>query len=111
MEEIPLGDETVDVIISNGVISMSPRKHQVFREAWRVLKPGRWETAGFVKLVVNAATDEPFALAHFLSRRFGFGVASSCCRHVRLDWRRPATPRHTGNCSMHRGRSSRALQD
>ena len=43
MEEIPLGDETVDVIISNGVISMSPRKHQVFREAWRVLKSGRWE--------------------------------------------------------------------
>lgn len=40
MEEIPLGDETADVIISNGVISMSQRKHQVFREAWRVLKPG-----------------------------------------------------------------------
>ena len=40
MEEIPLADESVDVIVSNGVISMSPRKHQVFWEAWRVLKPG-----------------------------------------------------------------------
>ena len=40
MEEIPLADESVDVVISNGVISMSPRKHQVFWEAWRVLKPG-----------------------------------------------------------------------
>ena len=40
MEEIPLADESVDVVISNGVISMSPRKHQVFWEVWRVLKPG-----------------------------------------------------------------------
>ena len=40
MEEIPLPDEEVDVIISNGVISMSLRKHKVFWEAWRVLKPG-----------------------------------------------------------------------
>ena len=40
MEEIPLPDEEIDVIISNGVISMSLRKHKVFWEAWRVLKPG-----------------------------------------------------------------------
>jgi len=40
MEEIPLPDVSVDVIISNGVISMSMRKHRVFWEAWRVLKPG-----------------------------------------------------------------------
>ncbi len=40
MEEIPLPDGSVDVIISNGVISMSMRKHRVFWEAWRVLRPG-----------------------------------------------------------------------
>ena len=40
MEDIPLPDESVDVIISNGVISMSMQKHRVFWEAWRVLKPG-----------------------------------------------------------------------
>lgn len=40
MEEIPLPDETVDVVISNAVVSMSMRKHRVFWEAWRVLKPG-----------------------------------------------------------------------
>lgn len=40
MEEIPLPDESVDVIISNGVISMSQRKHLVFWEAYRVLRPG-----------------------------------------------------------------------
>ena len=33
-------DESVDVIISNGVISISQRKHKVFWEAWRVLRHG-----------------------------------------------------------------------
>ncbi len=40
MEEVPLPDASVDVIISNGVISMSMQKHKVFWEAWRVLRPG-----------------------------------------------------------------------
>ena len=40
MEEVPLPDASVDVIISNGVISMSTQKHKVFWEAWRVLRPG-----------------------------------------------------------------------
>lgn len=40
MEEIPLPDKSVDVIISNGVISMSMRKHKVFWDMWRVLRPG-----------------------------------------------------------------------
>ena len=40
IEHLPLGDETVDVIISNCVINLSTDKIQVFREAFRVLKPG-----------------------------------------------------------------------
>jgi len=40
MEKIPLADSSVDVVISNGVVSMSMRKHMVFWEVWRVLKPG-----------------------------------------------------------------------
>ena len=40
MEKIPLPDESIDVIISNGVVSMSAQKHRVFWETWRVLKPG-----------------------------------------------------------------------
>lgn len=40
IEEIPLPDETVDVIISNCVINLSSDKDQVLREAFRVLKPG-----------------------------------------------------------------------
>ena len=40
MEDIPLPDESVDVIISNCVINLSSDKDAVFREAYRVLRPG-----------------------------------------------------------------------
>ncbi len=40
IEEIPLPDDSVDVIISNCVINLSGDKPQVFREAARVLRPG-----------------------------------------------------------------------
>jgi arsenite methyltransferase len=39
MEKLPVGDESVDVIISNCVINLSPDKSKVFQEAYRVLKP------------------------------------------------------------------------
>jgi len=40
MEDVPLPDSSVDVIISNCVVNLSPDKDSVFREAYRVLKPG-----------------------------------------------------------------------
>ncbi len=40
LEDIPLPDSTVDVVISNCVICLSPDKDAVFREAYRVLTPG-----------------------------------------------------------------------
>ena len=40
IEAIPLPDATVDVIISNCVVNLSTDKDAVFREAFRVLKPG-----------------------------------------------------------------------
>jgi arsenite methyltransferase len=40
IEHLPVADDTADVIISNCVINLSPDKPQVFREAFRVLKPG-----------------------------------------------------------------------
>jgi arsenite methyltransferase len=40
MEAVPLPDASVDVIISNCVVNLSPDKPAVFREALRVLKPG-----------------------------------------------------------------------
>jgi SAM-dependent methyltransferase len=40
IEHVPVADGTVDVVISNGVINLSPDKHAVFREAGRILKRG-----------------------------------------------------------------------
>jgi len=40
IENLPAADHSIDVIISNCVINLSPNKKQVFQEAHRVLKPG-----------------------------------------------------------------------
>ena len=40
IENLPAADNQVDIIISNCVINLSPDKRRVFREAFRVLKPG-----------------------------------------------------------------------
>lgn len=40
IESLPIDDNSIDVIISNCVINLSPDKSQVFRETFRVLKPG-----------------------------------------------------------------------
>ncbi len=40
IEHLPVADASIDVIISNCVINLSPDKPQVFREAFRVLRPG-----------------------------------------------------------------------
>ena len=39
-EALPLGDASVDVVISNGVINLCPDKEAVYQEIVRVLKPG-----------------------------------------------------------------------
>jgi len=40
IENLPVPDDSVDVILSNCVINLSPEKPKVFAEAFRVLKPG-----------------------------------------------------------------------
>jgi SAM-dependent methyltransferase len=40
IESLPVGDRSVDVVVSNCVINLSPDKTSVFREAFRVLRPG-----------------------------------------------------------------------
>ncbi len=39
-EDLPVEDESVDVVISNGVVNLSPDKIRVFNEIYRVLRPG-----------------------------------------------------------------------
>ena len=40
IENLPVGDASIDVIMSNCVINLSPNKARVFAEAFRVLRPG-----------------------------------------------------------------------
>jgi arsenite methyltransferase len=40
IEALPVADASVDIVMSNCVINLSPEKPRVFREAFRVLKPG-----------------------------------------------------------------------
>ncbi|HBH60502.1 MAG TPA: arsenite S-adenosylmethyltransferase [Nitrospiraceae bacterium] len=40
IESLPVADNSVDVVISNCVINLSPDKQKVFQEIYRVLKPG-----------------------------------------------------------------------
>jgi SAM-dependent methyltransferase len=39
-EQLPVADESIDVVISNGVVNLAPDKSQVFAEIHRVLRPG-----------------------------------------------------------------------
>jgi len=40
MEDIPLPDESIDVVISNGVLNLSARKGRALAEMFRLLRPG-----------------------------------------------------------------------
>ncbi|HJR45925.1 MAG TPA: methyltransferase domain-containing protein [Actinomycetota bacterium] len=62
MESIPLPDDSVDHVVSNGVINLSPRKARVLAECARVLRPG----GGFCisDIVVEENSLPPEVLTH-----------------------------------------------
>jgi arsenite methyltransferase len=70
IENLPVSDASVDVVISNCVINLSPDKSRVFREAFRALKPGGRLMVSDIVLVgdlPDAVKDSPDAYVSCLA--------------------------------------------
>jgi ubiquinone/menaquinone biosynthesis C-methylase UbiE len=66
IEHLPIADSTVDVIISNCVINLSPDKQQVWREMARVLKPGGRVSVSDIAIMRELPADTKASLEAYI---------------------------------------------
>jgi len=96
IERLPVADRSVDVIVSNCVVNLSPDKPSVFSEAFRVLRPGgRLALSDIVASapLPAALRDDPRALAGCIAGASAVGalramIEASGFEEVRIDLRR-----------------------
>jgi arsenite methyltransferase len=106
IEALPLPDASVDVVISNGVINLSPRKVRVLAEAFRALRPGG--RLAIVDLVLEddlppEITTHPAAWAGCLSgalseKALYKGLRRAGFREVGIE---PLQPFGIGECALY----------
>jgi len=83
IENLPVADNTVDVIISNCVINLSPDKPRVFREALRVLKPGGRLVVSDLVLVAPLPEEVRTSVEAYVGCVAGASMKEAYLRHVR----------------------------
>ena len=83
IEHLPVADNSVDVVISNCVINLSPDKPQVWREIARVLKPGGRVAVSDLALLKPLPADGQWRWW----RRWWGAWPARCWRARRSGWR------------------------
>ena len=104
VENLPVASESVDVVISNCVINLSPDKARVFREAYRVLKPGGRLAVSDIVLTEPLPTDIAQFAASWVACVGGALTEAEYFGHMRAagfedieHTRKPAGPMLTSN--------------
>jgi ubiquinone/menaquinone biosynthesis C-methylase UbiE len=104
IENLPVASETADVVISNCVINLSPDKARVFREAYRVLKPGGRLAVSDIVLSEPLPTDIARLAASWIACVGGALTEEEYFGHIRAAGfeniqysRKPASPILTSN--------------
>jgi len=106
IEELPVEDGSVDLVISNCVLNLVPDKSRAFREIVRVLKPGG--RVAISDIVLDGplpeslqASEDAYSscISGAISRQdYLAGLAAAGLQEVRVASEADATPLLTGNC-------------